>query len=105
MMRESDDHHSDVRHLLAQIDAEYEAAQRGMAGFASGSSRHAFIAARMEQIDHFHTQLHHLVGDAAIAMIAERLNERPDPARPSGVSSCERDTTERNPYDETRLVE
>ncbi len=105
MTRRSNEHHSDVKHLLAQIDAEYEAAQRGLTGFSSGSSRHAFITARMEQMGHLHTQLHHLVGDAAIALIAERLNERPDPARPSGASSCERDTTERNPYDETRLVE
>ncbi|MDQ2716099.1 MAG: hypothetical protein M3Z08_14430 [Chloroflexota bacterium] len=74
MMLEADKQHSEIGRLLEQISAEYEAVQRGLTGFASGSSRHAFIAARMGNIDHLHTQLHDLVGDAAIAMIVEQLN-------------------------------
>ncbi len=71
--------HSEVRRLLEQIGAEYEAAERGLTGFSSGSSRHEFITARMEHMGQLHTQLHHLVGDSAIAMIAERLNECSNP--------------------------
>lgn len=65
---------SEVARLLSQISAEYEAAQRGLSGFASGSSRHEFITARMENMGQLHTQLQSIVGDVAIAMIADQLN-------------------------------
>ncbi len=65
---------SEVARLLAQISAEYEAAQRGLSGLSCGSSQHAFITARMENMGQLHTQLQSLVGDVAIAMIAEQLN-------------------------------
>lgn len=66
---------SEVARLLAQISAEYEAAQRGLSGIAFGTARHAFITARMENLSRLHTQLQSIVGDAAIAMIAEELND------------------------------
>jgi hypothetical protein len=66
---------SEVARLLAQINAEYEAAQRGLSGIAFGTARHAFITARMENLSRLHTQLQSIVGDAAIAMIAEELND------------------------------
>ena len=65
---------SEVARLLSQISSEYEAAQRGMSGLAYGSARHDFITARMENMGQIHTQLQAIVGDAAIAMIAEQLN-------------------------------
>jgi hypothetical protein len=65
---------SEVVRLLAQISAEYEAAQRGLSGLAYGISQHEFITARMENMGRIHTQLQSLVGEAAIAMIAEQLN-------------------------------
>jgi hypothetical protein len=65
---------SEVARLLSQISDEYEAAQRGLTGFAYGVSQHEFISARMENMGQLHTQLHSLVGDIAIAMIAEQLN-------------------------------
>ena len=65
---------SEVARLLAQITAEYEAAQRGMTGLSLGTSQHAFITARMENMGQLHSQLQSIVGDAAIAMIAEELN-------------------------------
>jgi hypothetical protein len=66
---------SEVAQLLAQISAEYEAAQRGFSGLALGTARHDFITTRMENMERIHSQLHSIVGDAAIAMIADELNK------------------------------
>ncbi len=65
---------SEVARLLEQISVEYEAAQRGLSGLAYGTVRHEFITARMENMGRIHDQLQTLVGDAAIAMIADQLN-------------------------------
>ncbi len=70
----ADGHQSEVARILAQINAEYEAAQRGLTGLAYGTSKHAFITARMENMGQLHNQLQSIVGDAAIAMIADALN-------------------------------
>ncbi|GAC1645532.1 MAG: hypothetical protein NVS4B12_11670 [Ktedonobacteraceae bacterium] len=67
---------SEVARLLAQINAEYEAAQYGMSGLAYGNAKHDFITVRMENMGHIHNQLHALVGDVAIAMIAEQLKNK-----------------------------
>lgn len=37
---------SEVARLMNQIQAEREAAERGLCGFASGTAKHAFIEAR-----------------------------------------------------------
>lgn len=47
---------SEVARLLAQISAEYEAAQRGLTGLAYGTSQHEFITARMENMGQIHVQ-------------------------------------------------
>ena len=65
---------SEVAQLLARISAEYEAAQQGFSGLAMGTARHDFITTRMENMERIHSQLHLIVGDAAIAMIADELN-------------------------------
>jgi hypothetical protein len=65
---------SEVARLLSQISEEYEAAQRGLSGLSYGMSQHDFITARMENMGQLHSQLQTIVGDAAIAMIADRLN-------------------------------
>jgi hypothetical protein len=65
---------SEVARLLSQISDEYEAAQRGLTGLSYGMSQHEFITARMENMGQLHTQLQTIVGDVAIAMIADRLN-------------------------------
>ncbi len=65
---------SEVARLLSQISAEYEAAQRGLSGLSYGTSQHDFITARMENMGQLHNQLQTLVGDVAIAMIADQLN-------------------------------
>ena len=73
-MSEAQEHASEVARLLQQIREEYEAAQLGLKGFTYGTSRHEFITARMENMGKIHNQLQSLVGDVAIAMIAEQLN-------------------------------
>lgn len=72
-MQNVSEHGSEVARLLAQISTEYEAAQRGMGGFAHGASKHEFITARMEHMGRLHNQLQSIVGDSAIAMIADTL--------------------------------
>jgi hypothetical protein len=69
---------SEVARLLTQISAEYEAAKRGLSDLALGTARHDFITARMEQVGALHTELHTLVGDVAIAMIAAQLHTDQD---------------------------
>ena len=66
--------HSEVARLLSQISAEYEAARRGLTGLAYGVSQHEFITARMEHMGQLHTQLQSIVGDKAIALIADQLS-------------------------------
>ncbi|MDQ2907707.1 MAG: hypothetical protein M3Y81_29735 [Chloroflexota bacterium] len=73
-MLRADEQRSEVARLLHQIDQEYEAAQRGMSGLAYGVSQHEFITARMEHVGQLHVQLQSIVGDCAIAMIADRIN-------------------------------
>ncbi len=65
---------SEVARLLAQISAEYEAAKRGLTGLAYGTSQHEFITARMEHMSQLHGELQSIVGDNAIALIADQLN-------------------------------
>src|SRR5258708_9355735 len=54
---------SEVARLMQQIEREYEAAIRGLTGFAEGSSKHAFITARMERMAVCHETLKGLVGE------------------------------------------
>ncbi len=73
-MREAYKERSEVARLLSQISEEYEAAQRGLTGLSYGTSQHEFITARMENMGQLHIQLQSLVGDDAIALIADQLN-------------------------------
>jgi len=74
-MLEAHEQRSEVARLLSQISAEYEAAHRGLHGLAQGISQHEFITARMESMGQLHGQLRSIVGDIAIAMIADQLND------------------------------
>lgn len=69
---------SEVTKILDQIKAEYESAQNGLSGLAFGTSQHAFITARMENMSLLHTQLQSLIGDAATALVVEQLNASPE---------------------------
>ena len=70
---------SEIARLLAQIRAEYEAAQRGLSGFAYGTNRHKFITQKMENMGKIQENLEDIVGkEASIALIVEQLNACPD---------------------------
>jgi hypothetical protein len=76
---------SEIAQLRIQIQLEYEAAQRGLSGPASGIARHDFISQKMERLDGLHTQLVELVGEEeAIAIIAESIWT---PATPEAVAN------------------
>ena len=65
---------SEVARLREQIQAEYQAAQQGLSGLASGTARHDFITARTEHIGALHEKLAEIVGaDEAIALIANTI--------------------------------
>jgi hypothetical protein len=54
---------SELRRLLGQIEEEYNAIYCGMNAFSSGAARHAFIKARMRNIDTYRIELTTLVGE------------------------------------------
>ena len=65
---------SEIAEIRQQIQAEYEAAQQGLSGLASGTTRHAYIQARTENIGKCHEKLVKLVGaDQAISIIANTI--------------------------------
>jgi hypothetical protein len=66
-------HGSEVAGLLSRITAEYEAAQRGLSGLAYGTAQHDFISARMESMGRLHSELRTIVGDSAMALIVDAL--------------------------------
>jgi hypothetical protein len=65
---------SEVARILSQIQAEYEAASRGLERLALGSACHTFITARMEKMSDLHTELQVLIGDDAIRLISQALD-------------------------------
>lgn len=73
-MSEDDEKKSEVARLLAQISSEYESARQGLSGLAQGIGQHRFITKRMEQIAELHSQLRNLVGDEAMALINQELD-------------------------------
>ncbi len=54
---------SEVVRLRRQIELELEAMQRGMNGFALGSSRHKFIHKRMDRVGAWQDKLMAEVGE------------------------------------------
>jgi hypothetical protein len=68
---------SEVARLLARISAEYEAAHMALNGLAYGNSKHAFITARMENMGQLHSELESIVGESAIALVAQALSDLP----------------------------
>lgn len=54
---------SEIAEIRRQILEEYEAMKRGFSGFALGTSKHAFIDARLKRVDTYHSQLVQYVGE------------------------------------------
>jgi hypothetical protein len=80
-MANTHEQHSEVASLLAQISQEYAAAQQGLSGLALGTSQHRFITQRMERIGALHEQLHTLVGDEVMALLAAQIDHTPETNR------------------------
>lgn len=74
-MQEAIKNKSEVVQLLSKISEEYESAQRGLSGLAYGMSKHDFVTARMQRMGHLHNQLQSIVGESAIALIADTLSK------------------------------
>ena len=73
---------SEVARLLARIQEEYEAAQRGVSGLAQGTSQHVFITHRMENMGILQGELESIVGkDTSMELIINQLNTIPDTNR------------------------
>lgn len=66
---------SEVMRLRRQICLEYEAAQQALYGLAQGTSQHAFITHRLENIAAHHAALKELLGEEAIEVLAEALEQ------------------------------
>ena len=63
---------SEVARLMQQITLDYQAAQRGLTGLASGSATHALIAAKMERMSNYQKALSKFVGpQEAIILLAQ----------------------------------
>ena len=54
---------SEVEELCQKILEEYEAMKCGPTGLALGTSKHAFIDARLKRVDSYHSQLAKYIGD------------------------------------------
>ncbi len=55
--------HSEIARLKAQIEAEIQAAQLALYGAALGTAQHQFITRRMERMGILHEELKELVGE------------------------------------------
>lgn len=66
---------SDVARLMRQIEAEYEAAERGLHGLALGSAQHEFITRCMENMEGCRKQLAVMVGDQRATELAVQAIE------------------------------
>jgi hypothetical protein len=66
---------SEVARILEQIRLEYESAHLGMSGSSYGSTKHSFITARMEMVSQLHEKLSALVGDGAIGLVINEMNQ------------------------------
>lgn len=67
---------SEVSRLLAQIDAERDAAYQALYGMAEGMARHNFITARMEMLGVATEELKGVVGEQeALRLVCEHLED------------------------------
>jgi hypothetical protein len=55
---------------------EYEAAQRGLSGISQGTTRHAFITRRLENMAEHHKALEELVGEQEATTILKDVLEQ-----------------------------
>ena len=69
-------HQSEVAFLMAQFDAERQAAEWALTGLAQGVARHQFITARMERMGAIKEELKELIGeDEAVNLVVESMEK------------------------------
>lgn len=66
---------SEVARILEQIREEDASARCAMEGFAQGTSRHAFITAKMERIGELAVEIEKLVPGQAWMLITDTLTQ------------------------------
>jgi hypothetical protein len=64
---------SEVAQLRQRITEEYEAMKRGLTGLSCGSTKHAFIDARMKRVDSYYDQLTRYIGDQEATQVVCEL--------------------------------
>lgn len=65
---------SSVARLMAEISAQYEAAQWALSGQAVGIAQHQFITARLERMEDARQELEQLIGpDESTRLVVEQL--------------------------------
>ncbi len=69
---------SEVAQVLVQIEKEYTAACRGMYAFREGTTRHDFIATRLENMGRLLIELEQWVGvDGAAPLVIQIMQDAP----------------------------
>jgi hypothetical protein len=76
----SQNNKSELAFLMAQFEAERQAAEWALTGLASNVSKHEFITARMERMGQIQGQLAPLIGDdEAGRMVVEAMEKIDNP--------------------------
>ena len=86
---------SEVAALREQIATEYMAAKLGLQGLSAGTSRHAFMTAKLERVALLHEELQNLVGDEAMAIVTEVSESLSDTPTRSDILAVLNDHEER----------
>jgi len=81
------DNKSEVAFIMQQIDEGYEAAMRAMGSFASGTLRHNFINARMENMGKYIDELEQKFGEEATEQALIEWSEKVGSSTPKEVPS------------------
>ena len=66
---------SEVTRILSQIQTEYQSATLGLSGLSQGTCQHKIITAKMEHIADLHIKLRGIVGDEAMQLIVNTLDQ------------------------------
>jgi hypothetical protein len=72
-------HRSDLARIVAQIDAEAQAAWNALYGPMQGNAKHAFITARYDRLGQLREQLTSIVGkEGAMRAVADAMDRYAD---------------------------
>jgi hypothetical protein len=75
MSQEENKNNSEVTNLLQRFDAEFEAAQRALYGFAHGTTQHSFITQKMENMRVLQEMISEKVGEEeATRLVVEHMD-------------------------------